>query len=294
MYLYRIMHNILVFITIIILLTSAGITQSTSRVVVSDIVGDTIDCVENETYALFPHISKFKHAVFIINHDSTLSAIVTVGDEDVMRDTVMPMRRTATSINNQIEVLFEQQYGISRHDTLARQDVICGGKKRGIIKVVYNNGRTIVGELIFVRPHAIIITPGINGWDKMNKTPKMLYAICRDSISEICTQREGRNVNTFLYTAAGALLGLAASIAIVKMNILPIPVDDVGRERGEYLLNYIYIITVFGAIIGNISANKTEEFGECAACNTIKCESWFAKYARYQHGEPPYLKQIMP
>jgi hypothetical protein len=271
-----------------------GNAQELHPIVISDIVGDTIDCDEREMYMLFPGLSNFKRAVFVINPDSTLSAILTVTDGDVLRDTVIHMRRSVTSINNQIEALFEQKYGISRSDTLARQDIAYGGVKGGIFKVKFKDGHSVIGELMSVRPHTILVAPGIDGWEKTDNTPKMISTINRDSISDICIRMQGHNNLKFLYTAAGAFLGLSASLAVVKMNIIPIPVDDVGHERGEHLLNYIFILTVFGAIVGNVSANKIDEFDECKGYNTDECKRWLTQYARYRNGEPPYLKAMFP
>jgi hypothetical protein len=278
--------NIYECIFIIMLILSECYSQSTNTVVISDIVGDTIDCVENETYMLFPDISNYKHAVFIIGHDSTLSAIVTVADDGVLHDTVIHLRRYATSISNQIEALFEQKYGVSRNDTLARQDVAYSAKKGGIFKITITGRRSIIGELMSIREHAIIIAMGAEGWRRMPNTYHKLIAIQKDSICAVCIHK---NIQTSGYITFGAIAGLIVGL------IMPVPIDEYGHEMTRtWWPVWISLFPIIGVIIGYFIANNIEEYDECKRYNTEECRSWFAQYARYQHGEPPYLKQIMP
>jgi hypothetical protein len=84
--------------------------QQEKPVVVSPVIGDTLDAKEREKFQLFPNVKGFEWAVFYFGADSSLVVKACLLDDGVRRDTIIARYRTVstlTTIRNQIRQLAE-------------------------------------------------------------------------------------------------------------------------------------------------------------------------------------------
>jgi hypothetical protein len=84
--------------------------QQEKPVVVSPVIGDTLDATEREKFQLFPNVKGFEWAVFYLGADSSLVVKASLLEDGVRRDTIIARYRTIstlTTIRNQIRQLAE-------------------------------------------------------------------------------------------------------------------------------------------------------------------------------------------
>ena len=58
-------------------------------IVVSPLIGDTLDAAERDYYHLFPSLDGFEWAVFYLNPDSSLMVMASLLQDGARRDTVI-------------------------------------------------------------------------------------------------------------------------------------------------------------------------------------------------------------
>ena len=81
--------------------------EQVKPIVVSPLIGDTLDVNERDNYRLFPDLDGFEWAVFYLNPDSSLRVKVSLLEKGVRRDTTIARYRTLRAVRNQIRQLAE-------------------------------------------------------------------------------------------------------------------------------------------------------------------------------------------
>jgi hypothetical protein len=78
-------------------------------IVVSSLIGDTLDAGERERYKLVPNLEGFQWAVFYLNPDSSLKVKVSLLDNKARRDTIIERYRTLKGVQNQVQQFVEAE-----------------------------------------------------------------------------------------------------------------------------------------------------------------------------------------
>lgn len=131
-------------LSILVLVSTHALGQERDKpIIVSPLIGDTLDATERDHYQLFPNIVGFQRAVFYLNPDSSLRVKVALLQDGVKQDTVIERYHTLAALRN----YFEQV-------TLGETK----GRNGSEIVLLLNNGRKITGELFSVRDTALVIS----------------------------------------------------------------------------------------------------------------------------------------
>lgn len=121
--------------------------QQERPIVVSSLIGDTLDAMERDSYQLFPSLDGFQWAVFYLNSDSSLAAKVTLLRDGVQGDTII--KRTY------------MLYTLRDYIPLREQAIKDSSQDKGSDNVLsLNNGKIIHGELLSVRDNAVVVEYG--------------------------------------------------------------------------------------------------------------------------------------
>ena len=91
------------FLTITYFLGSKSLAQKDILpYVVNPLIGDTLTLEERDYYILFPQIEEFQFAVFYLNPDSSLNAVVKYYDDGILKDTLIENYKSIKSLNYHI------------------------------------------------------------------------------------------------------------------------------------------------------------------------------------------------
>jgi hypothetical protein len=123
-------------------------------VVVSPLIGDTLDVRERRTYDLLPGVADFRWAVFFRERDYTVSALVATERNGSSRERMVELRCTIAGLRQKIE-----QHQVVRVEPRPRmQGLIPPREKRGerlVIQTLY--GERVEAELLAVWDDSLIV-----------------------------------------------------------------------------------------------------------------------------------------
>jgi hypothetical protein len=110
-------------------------------IVVSPLIGDTLDAAEKEKFLLLPNLEGFEWAVFYLNPDSSLKVKVSLAQNGAGRDTVIAHYRTLKAVQNQVCKLAE---GDLQEKTHLLQDT---SRSQRLQRITLTDGSEIIGRV---------------------------------------------------------------------------------------------------------------------------------------------------
>jgi hypothetical protein len=187
------LHKVLLgIIPIVVCVLEANAAGPYYPVVVSPLIGDTLDARERSAYGLLPGHPGFRWAVFFRERDYTVSALVGSERNGVSQETMVELRYTIAGLRQKIQRDQVQIVAESR-------------ERRGKDLVVYTrSGEKVCGELLSVREDALLIAsekyiPGSHFFGGMGYVRPIQFSEVGNVVIE------GRS-----YRSGGAVVGAVA------------------------------------------------------------------------------------
>jgi hypothetical protein len=267
--------------------------QQEQPFVVSPLVGDTVDRAEREGYALFPEVEDFQWAVFHINPDSTLRATLRIAREGVGRDTAIRVAHALNHLRVQIALLHERYEAAIAEgvvDAIDSQDEAWRTRRGAMLAISRKDGWKGVGELVSVRDGSILVAPGEDGWTTRFDRRPAVTSIALADIGRIrVAGRRGMTAPIVLglYSALiGALIG-AGMVDEADARGGPYgPQGSPWATVGPFACAGLFVgVAVGAALPGPRRPVAFEPGSDLSALRSL---------ARYQNGEPPYLRAMIP
>jgi hypothetical protein len=120
-------------LALFVFVSACALGQTQDRpIVISPLMGDTLDAKERGQYRLFPAFEGFQWAVFYLNADSSLKARVMLLQDGIQRDTVIEHYRK----------LSELRYRIEQIDRIGAK-----GDITGLEKITLKDGSEVIGTI---------------------------------------------------------------------------------------------------------------------------------------------------
>ncbi|MGB2958910.1 MAG: hypothetical protein WBG01_07345 [Bacteroidota bacterium] len=252
-------------------------------VVVSPLIGDTLDATERRTYDLFPDHPDFRWAVFFRERDYTVSALVGSERDGVGHETMVELRYTILGLRQKIE----QDHARIERDNV--RIVAESMERRGEELVVYTRGgEKVSGELLSVREDALLIgsedhIPGSRFFDGIGHVRKIQSGEVEGVVIE------GRS-----YKVGGAVVGAVAGAVIGgviarnsdgggsrTVNLLGLPLtlrsSSVGKVSGGAVLG-----AGIGGLLGHTIGAATSTADVVIAPEHIRSLRSMARFSRLE------------
>jgi hypothetical protein len=112
-------------------------------IVVSPLIGDTLDAAERGKFQLFPNVKGFEWAVFYLGPDSSLVVKASLLEDGVRRDTIIARYRTLKAVQNQVHQLVE---GSLQEENRRLQDT---SRSERLQRITLRDGSEIIGRVEF-------------------------------------------------------------------------------------------------------------------------------------------------
>ena len=217
-------------------------------IIVSPLIGDTLNSDEREHYRLFPWIEGFQWAVFYFNADSTLDARVSVLKKGVQHDTVMNRCISLGSLQKDLQSL----------EKLTMDGQEGGGAE---VAVVLADHHKIEGTLLSVRDTTIVISLKSEPHIRKGTLPgEDTVALNSSHIQKIIIRGHShllvaQGVGLVVGGVAGAIIGGAQPTGVGGFS---------GVEQGANVAQGLWLGAVIGlaggTIVGLATSSPDEEF----------------------------------
>jgi hypothetical protein len=266
----------LVFCALGILHAQSFGQQEPKPIVVSPLIGDTLDAAERDHFGLFPDLQGFEWAVFYLNPDSSLSVKVSLLEDGARRDTIISGHGALTALQDHIRLVAQKDVELAFE----------GEKEEGAdVVLVLNNGRELKGELVSVRDSSVLIA--------LSRQIKGVLAVKDTMISRVTVKGGSRVLlGMGLGFIGGAAVGVAVAIGVAVDR--SVETSEIGKEFVTALLGggLAPIGAVAGTIVGGV-IGATSKKDEAELDPSIAPErDALKKFARYPDKEPEFLQVI--
>ncbi|MGA9363267.1 MAG: hypothetical protein WBW16_02755 [Bacteroidota bacterium] len=119
--------------------------EQVKPIVVSPLIGDTLNAAKRDKYQLLPNLSGFEWAVFYLNPDSSLKVKVSLLEKGVRRDTTIARYRTLKAVQNQLRQLTEAKTVTEIYrDLQTQQDTSTTTRLQ---KIILKDGSEMIGAV---------------------------------------------------------------------------------------------------------------------------------------------------
>lgn len=248
------MKIVLLVICLELTLTYMIFSQNEELIIVSPMIGEKLDRIEEEYFKLVPALKNFREAIFSLNPDSSLNVFVIYEDDDVVKDTFLVNYISLIRLRDHIDYQLNQGIKVDKK--------IEGGK---YVSVLTDIG-SVDGELLNVDNSSIMLLK-LNAIDyhKDYNPPFDVRYIDGQNVNKVIVYNE-YNAAKFIYpTVLGLGLGITAGIIAdnntedvssnrsegINLGITPILYAMLGGAIGAltgYLLSDIFPITTVSEI----------------------------------------------
>ena len=245
--------------------------QQEQPIKINLLIGDTLDIVERDYYSLFPTINGFQYAVYNQYQDSLIKVTVYFLSEGEIRD-------TSNIIGLQsLENIREQ---VNKVDLNYKPNEM--GKK---ISVKTLNGKTIEGELLYVRPNSIIIIPLYEPTYNLRDYIDLVETYKFSQLNSITIINESNFTSSCLRIGGLSWIGGIIGGLIIAGGSSG---DGSGVLNSTLLGGLVVLAGIVGGIVWAIVAASDEEI-ELTDNFDYKI---LRPYSRFTRFEPEYLKKF--
>ncbi len=249
-------------------------------IVVSPLIGDTLDVAEREHFGLFPNLKGFEWAVFYLNPDSSLKVKASLLEDRARRDTMIARYRTLTALQNHIGLV-------------AQKDVEVGFKAEGReVTLILKDGTAITGELLSVRDSSLVVDVLNRAWEVDVPSHSKGIVVVRNHRVQSAVIKgksnvlKGMGLGTLIGAGSGAIVGAARGDT---PRTFPYGGTSTAREKavaGAIGLGAVGFLV--GTVVGLISSSRDKDVEPLLNQDF----SSFRPVARFSEEEPESLKKI--
>jgi hypothetical protein len=247
--------------------------EQVKPIVVSPLIGDTLDTAERDHYQLFPNLAGFEWAVFYLNPDSSLSVKVSLLEDGARRDTIISGHGALTALQDHIRLVAQKDVELAFE----------GEKEEGAdVVLVLNNGRELKGELVSVRDSSVLIA--------LSRQIKGVLAVKDTMISRVTVKGGSRVLlGMGLGLLGGAVVGGAIGVSAGGSED-PVVLKLFAQTVGGVVFGMAGAVvgTIVGGVIG---ANSKKDEAELYPSIAPERDA-LKKFARYPDKEPEFLQVI--
>ena len=261
------MNNLITTIAVVFLLIDFSFAQKQEPVIVSPIIGEKLDRVEEDYFRLIPAITNVQEAIFYLNPDSSLNVFVIYEDDDVVKDTFLVNYISLIRLRDHIDYQLNQGIKVDKK--------IEGGKYVSVL----TNIDSVDGELLNVNNSSIILLKlSAIDYHKDYHPPFDVRYIDGQNVNKVIVYN-AYNAAKFIYpTILGLGLGITAGIIAdnntenvasnwsegINLGITPILYAMLGGLVGGligYGLSYIFPIISISETEFDIPFNEDDIIG---------------------------------
>jgi hypothetical protein len=177
-----------------------------TQVVLSPLIGDTLDVKERRTYDLLPGYADFRWAVFFRERDYTVSALVGSERNGASQETMVELRYTIAGLRQKIE----QGHARNVATSYGMQELIPARERRGkrlVMQTLY--GERVEAELLSVRDDALIVGSDefISGSQHLDGIGYVRVIPSEELENIVIEGKSYKTAGTVVGAVAGALVG---------------------------------------------------------------------------------------
>jgi hypothetical protein len=238
-------------------------------------IGDTLDARERALFQEFPDIAGFRHAVFLVMPDSSVTARVTLLANGKPHEVVFPEFNTALRLRAWFD--YDPRLLEKRRPPKART-----------VRLELADGRLMSGEVLCVRDTALVFCA-------VDPAPEQLWVVRNGEVKRIVlSHRDKLSKSPILGTIIGA--GLGAFLAfIAPLDESRIDAEAASGKSGISRAALIPTLMAVGAGAGFVigSLHGVQRSGDEAITSIDPSSAKrLKKLARYPDYEPPYIRGI--
>ncbi len=222
-----------------LILTNSIFSQNGKSVVVSPIIGDKLDRIEEEYFKLVPAFQNVQEAIFYLNPDSSLNVLVIYENDGIVKDTFIVNYISLGRLRNYIDYQLNQEIKI---DTKI---------ERGKYAVVITDIDSVNGELLAADSISIIVLNLSRvDYKKDYQPPFDVKYIYNKNMKTVMVFNEYNAAKIIYPITLGLALGITAG-AIAKNKVDSEPSKELGdwSELTTPLL-YYFLGSIVGVLIG--------------------------------------------
>lgn len=233
------MKNIVLAIAVLFLLLDYSDAQETEPIIVSPIIGEKLDRVEEEYFRLFPAFNNVQEAEFYLNPDSSLNVLVKYKYNGEIKDTLIMNYITLVKLRDYIDYQLTEE----------RNDVqnIERGKFANVSTV---RDSIIEGELLSVNKTSVVLLNLDNeSYKQPNAPPFEVREFQNSDISKLIIIEES-NIAQLIYPIV-----LGIGLGVTAANIKKAEIESRGpKPMSEWLDDFLTPIFYYflGAAVGGL------------------------------------------
>jgi len=232
------MNNLITTIAVVFLLIDFSFAQKQEPVIVSPIIGEKLDRVEEDYFRLIPAITNVQEAVFYLNPDSTLNVLVTYEDNGAIIDTLIFKYISLLRLREYINYILTQESNDAQNI------------KRGIYAIVSTKNDSIVtGELLSVNSTSVtLLNLDSLEYKQLNIPPFKVSEFQDTEINKLNTIRETNNAK-FIYPFVLSI-GLGLTAGLITKNNTEDEMTDLSEGINLNLTPILY--AMLGGLVGGL------------------------------------------
>ena len=226
------MKKLLISITFTMILYVSSFSQQGEPIIISPLIGNKLDRIEEEYFRLLPALDNVQEAIFYLNPDSTLDVRVSYESDNLIVDSLIENYLPYKQLQDFIEYQIEDETNKARN--------IERGKYANIFA---ESDSIIAGELLSLnKSSTILLNLDKEAYYQKNIPPFDVRYINNTKVSKVIVFEE-TNIAPYIYPVLGAIIGGIIGAAVEK-DEPPRPAYPTGK-----FLSFNFDIDLHGEII---------------------------------------------
>ena len=234
------MKKLLISITFTMILYVSSFSQQGEPIIISPLIGNKLDRIEEEYFRLLPALDNVQEAIFYLNPDSTLNVRVSYESDNLIVDSLIENYLPYKQLQDFIEYQIEDETNKARN--------IERGKYANIFA---ESDSIIAGELLSLnKSSTILLNLDKEAYYQKNMPPFDVRYINNAEVSRLIVIEE-TNIASYIYPLALGI-GVGATVGLIKKAEIesegPKPLGDWSGLTTPLL--YYFLGFAVGALTG--------------------------------------------